>query len=103
VGDYLEQFDDGARPVDLIVLDYCVSCAYKREAHAYVVNTPSANYSMYSSEQMTGRVLKEVYYRVPIAPAIAMDAIVLPRTDGLSVRELTLASALINSNKRVRT
>jgi hypothetical protein len=93
IGDWLDQFDSGAIPVDIEILDYCVSSKYLRKAN---FRLDSRNLTVRPETRLNlGSASVACYQRQPIAPAIVRSAVSLPKTDGLSVRELLLASSLV--------
>jgi hypothetical protein len=103
VGNYLASFDDGAIPVKLTVLDYCVSTKYRRESYLYVEGTGYGGTYMTPAVCSNGRASITDYQRTPLRPDIPAAAINLPVIDGLSIRELALGGSLLYMNRGSRS
>lgn len=101
VGDWLSKWDEGAIPYRLHIIDVCVSCKRsqkKRYVHKYafqsdITSTPTAEFTF-------GTVRWERYQRHRVTPGDVLSSNLLPRIDNLSLRELVLGVALLNSSRR---
>jgi hypothetical protein len=105
-GKFLEAFDEGAIPVNLGIIDTCVSQRYSSVVKHYRADVPNATASLEigPDPQLQCTEGYEVYKRWRVEPGSALlnGLPPLPVTDKISVKEFTLALALGKtlSNKR---
>lgn len=100
VGDWLSQFDEGAIPVKMTVLDACQS--YKQEVTVYYgrLYTPSSGYTgRPSGDIILGNGKYKNYQRSPVLPQDLLHVRGLVM-NGLSVKEIALGGLLLNANRR---
>lgn len=100
IGDVLESQSGSAIPVDVEVMDYCVSERFERTFSYYIKDRPSAeDVDLSPSSALVSKTRYVYYERTPISPGVAASSWVLPRTDELSFRELLLGGSLANMRR----
>lgn len=99
VGDFLSQFDEGSIPVQLTLDSYLISVKFEAKSQIYAEKLREGNW-MRPPYLDLGTSELRYYNRAWMNPSLVAEAPVLPKIDGLSIRELVLGAALMNSNKR---
>jgi hypothetical protein len=100
VGDWLSQFDEGAFPVRLTILDACVSRKFTLSCKFLHKYTPSTAWTSSGGDFTFGEVTQKIYERSVILPSDVMSSNALPQWDNLSLRELALATSLFIANRQ---
>jgi hypothetical protein len=101
VGDWLSKWDEGAIPYNISILDCCSSSKATVVTEYYRRYTPSGDiYATPSSDHFYGSTKTTQYVRGRVLPMDVLSSNALPRFDNLSLRELVLGAALLNSNRK---